>query len=69
VSAIENWYNTVTQQIEEAELIAIVIGAAPKEFIYVRTSKQQAKGDAITRKDLEVVIMCQQPVAPNKWAK
>jgi hypothetical protein len=54
VSAIQNWYNTVTHQIDEEELIAIVMGAAPKEFISEVTSKQPAKGD--TLKDLKVIM-------------
>jgi hypothetical protein len=30
VSMIQNWYNSVTHQTDEEELIVIVMGAAPK---------------------------------------
>jgi hypothetical protein len=41
VSSIKNCYNTVTHQIkEEEELIAVIMGAAQKEYISVITMEQ-----------------------------
>jgi hypothetical protein len=56
VSAIQNQYDTVTHKIDEEELIAAVMGAAPKEYISVITTKQRAKSDMITLEDLDAVL-------------
>jgi hypothetical protein len=56
VSAIRNRYDTVTHQIDEEELIAAVLGAAPKEYTSVITSEQRAKGNQMSLEDLEIVM-------------
>jgi hypothetical protein len=39
LSAIENRYNTASRKIEEEDLIAVVIDAAPKHYQSVLTKK------------------------------
>lgn len=56
VSAIRNRYDTAAHQIDEEELIAVIMGAAPKEFISVITSEQRARGNQMTLDDLEAVM-------------
>jgi hypothetical protein len=56
----------MTLQIDKVELIAVVMGEAPKEFISVITSEQQSKSYAMTLKGLEVV-MYQQWCQMNEW--
>jgi hypothetical protein len=40
VNAIQNCYDTVTHKIDKEEVIAIVMGTAPKEYVAVITSEQ-----------------------------
>jgi hypothetical protein len=40
VTAIQNWYNTVAHQIDEEELIAVIMGAAPEKYLSVITCEQ-----------------------------
>jgi hypothetical protein len=43
VSAIQNWYGTVTHKIDEEELITVVMGTAPEEYISVITMNNKLK--------------------------
>jgi hypothetical protein len=47
LAAIKNQYNTAAKQIEEADLIAVIIDAAPKECQSVLTNEQLRQGDLI----------------------
>jgi hypothetical protein len=40
MSVIQIWYDTVTHQINEEELIAVVMGAAPEKYLLVITSEK-----------------------------
>ena len=52
LSAIKNCYNTSTKKIEEEELMAVVISAAPHEYQAVLTSVQLHLKEAMTIDDL-----------------
>lgn len=57
LSAVQNRYNTKTEKIEEADLIAVVLASAPKEYQSVLTNIQMIKGDAaLTHEDLNHVM-------------
>jgi hypothetical protein len=56
VSVMRNRNDTVTHQIDEEELIAVVMGAAPKEYVSVITSELRAKGNQMSLEDLEIVM-------------
>jgi hypothetical protein len=56
VSAIQNCYDTDADHIEEEELIAVIIGAAPEKYLSVITCEQRAKGDQMSLQDLEIVM-------------
>ena len=53
ISAIENKYNTATSKIEEEELIAVVMTAAPKAYVSVITTEQRIQGTRLKLEDLE----------------
>ena len=53
LSAIENRYNTSRRQIEQEDLIAVVIDAAPKEYQSVLTNEQLRLGNGVTLSVLE----------------
>jgi hypothetical protein len=44
ISSIENKYNTATKQIDEEDLIAVVLDAAPMEYQAILTSEQRRRG-------------------------
>jgi hypothetical protein len=45
LTAIQNRYDTVAHQIDKEGLIAVVLGAAPKEYLSVITCEQRVKGN------------------------
>jgi hypothetical protein len=45
VSVIGNHYNTVAHQTDKEELIAVIMEAAPKQYVPVITSEQRARGN------------------------
>jgi hypothetical protein len=52
-SAIENRFNKPGQQIPDDDLIAVVLTAAPKEYVSILTAEQRSKGTALRLTDLE----------------
>ena len=56
IAAIQNWYNTGNKVLPKEQLIAVVIKAAPKEYMSVITSEQHAKGSSLTLTNLRVVM-------------
>jgi len=56
LSAIQNHYNTATRQINEEDLIAVVLDAAPDEYKSILTSEQRLKGNRLKLGDLEEVM-------------
>jgi hypothetical protein len=56
ISSIENKYNTSTRHIEEEDLIAVVLDAAPQEYQSLLTTEQRIKGASITLSDLDVIM-------------
>ncbi len=53
LSSIENKYDTSTRQIDEEDLIAVILDAAPKEYKSVLTAEQRVKKTALQLSDLE----------------
>jgi hypothetical protein len=53
LSAIKNRYNTASRKIEEEDLIAVVIDAAPEQYQLVLTNKQLRLKNALTMEDLD----------------
>ncbi|MGH7955290.1 MAG: hypothetical protein ACREOZ_04950, partial [Gloeomargaritales cyanobacterium] len=53
LSEIEAIYNTVTQQITEVEMIAVILSAAPKEYHSILTAEQRYRGVNLTLDHLE----------------
>ena len=66
ISAIENKFNTVSSKIEEEELIAVVMSAAPKAYVSVITTEQRLQGTNLQLADLESA-MTQPAVSSNCW--
>jgi hypothetical protein len=56
ISAIENRFNTHTRHIEEEDLIAVVLDAAPQDYQSLLAAEQRIKGAAITLADLEAAM-------------
>ncbi len=58
ISQIENKYryNTAAFTIDEADLIAVVLDAAPKEYQAVLTAEQRRQGVTLTIADLEITM-------------
>ena len=56
ISQIENKYNTAAFTIDSADLIAVVLDAAPKEYQAVLTAKQRRQGVNLTINNLEVMM-------------
>jgi NurA-like 5'-3' nuclease len=52
LNSIENRYNTATRKIEEEDLIAVVIDAAPKQYQLVLTNEQLRSKNFLTMEDL-----------------
>jgi hypothetical protein len=50
LSSIENRYNTSTKKIEEEDMIAVVLDAAPTEYQAILTAEQQIKGASVNLK-------------------
>jgi hypothetical protein len=43
-------------QMDEEKLIAVIMGAAPENYLSIITSEQQVKGSLMTLVDLEIVM-------------
>ena len=56
LSSIKNRYNTKKSTIDEADLIAVVLDAAPKEYQAVLTNGQLCLTDALTLENLSVAM-------------
>jgi hypothetical protein len=56
ISQIENRYNTAAFSIDEADLIAVVLDAAPSQYQAVLTMEQRRLGAAIKLNDLEMTM-------------
>jgi hypothetical protein len=56
ISSIEYKYNTSTKHIDEEDLIAVILDAAPMEYQSILTTEQRMKGASVTLSDLEVVM-------------
>ena len=56
ISTIKNKYNTMTKQIDEDDLIAIILTSAPKDYQAILTSEQRHQGDTLSIEDLETVM-------------
>jgi hypothetical protein len=56
VSAIQNRYDTDAHHIDEEELIAVIMGAAPEKYLSVITCEQRVKGNLMSLHDLEIVM-------------
>jgi hypothetical protein len=56
VSAIQNHYDTDIHHIDEEELIAVIMGAAPEKYLSVITCEQTVKGNLMGLRDLEIVM-------------
>jgi hypothetical protein len=56
VNSINNRYNTTATKMEEVELTAVVISAAPVEYQAVLTTKQLSLGVGITVEDLRTAM-------------
>jgi hypothetical protein len=53
ISAIQNRYNNASRKIDEEDLIAVILKAAPKDYQVVLTIEQRVKGDKLALADLE----------------
>ena len=53
ISAIQNRYNNASRKIDEEDLIAVILKAAPKDYQAVLTVEQRVKGDKLVLADLE----------------
>jgi hypothetical protein len=53
ISAIQNRYNNASRKIDEEDLIAVILKAAPKDYQAVLTVEQRVKGDNLVLADLE----------------
>jgi hypothetical protein len=56
VATIENRYNTATSQVQQEDLIAVILDAAPMEYKSVLTTEQRSKGSNLKLNDLETVM-------------
>jgi hypothetical protein len=56
ISSVENKYNTATKKIDQDDLIAVVLDAAPTEYRSLLTSEQQRLGSKMTIDDLEAIM-------------
>jgi len=56
VSSIENQYNAPGVKIDEGDLIAVILDAAPEEHHAVLTLEQRLRGDKLTLNDLETAM-------------
>ena len=56
VASIANWYNTGTKKIPVEQQIAVVLKAAPKEYMSVLTSEQQKRGTGLKVSHLRAVM-------------
>ena len=52
ISAVENWFNTSTQKVDESDLIAVVLSCAPHKYQTVLTVEKRVKGSNLKMKDL-----------------
>jgi hypothetical protein len=52
----KNQYTPPGRSIDEGDLIAVVLDAAPDEYQAVLTAEQRARGDALSLSDLEIVM-------------
>jgi hypothetical protein len=56
IASIKNRYNTATSQVQQEDLIAVILDAAPMEYKSVLTTEQRAQGTNLTLADLETVM-------------
>ena len=56
IASIENRYNTATSQVQQEDLIAVILDAAPMEYKSVLTAEQRVQGTNLTMSDLETVM-------------
>jgi len=56
VSSIENQCNAPGVKIDEGDLIAVILDAAPEEYHAVLTLEQRLRGDKLTLNDLETAM-------------
>ena len=56
LNVIENQYTAQDRTIDEGDLIAVVLDAAPEEYQAVLTAEQRARGDNLKLTDLEIVM-------------
>jgi len=56
LSSIENQYNAPGKKIDEGDLIAVILDAAPAEYQAVLTAEQRLRGDELALSDLETAM-------------
>ena len=56
ISSVKNKYNTATKKIDEDDIIAVVLDAAPAEYQSMLTSKQCRLGSALKIDDLKAIM-------------
>lgn len=59
LAAIENAYNGDQQQIDQDDMVAVVLGQAPKNYATVLTTEQRIRGDHLALKHLEAAMNAQ----------
>ena len=56
ISSVKDKYNTATKKIDEDDLIAGVLDAAPAEYQLLLTGEQRRLGSALKIEDLEAIM-------------
>ena len=56
IAKIKNWYNNGNRKVPDAQLIAIVLSKAPKEYASVLTSEQEKRGNQLTLTNMRAVM-------------
>ena len=56
LSSIENRYNTAERQMEQEDMIAVVLHAAPEKYQSVLTTEQRIQKDDISLEHLETAM-------------
>ena len=59
LAAIDNAYKNREQHVEEDDMVAVVLGQAPKMYTTVLTTEQRIRGDNLKLKDLELAMNAQ----------
>jgi hypothetical protein len=52
IASVENRYNMATNQIQQEDLIADILDAAPMEYKAILTAEQRAQGTSLTLNNL-----------------